>query len=130
MEAAAFPAAAPLEDGDVAMNEWSTAGGEQLSVGLWHQFTMIIPWVFAGLLLFFVLRALLRHRRYSAVGTFNEDDQRMVREAIERAEKKTVGEILPVVVERSDPHPGANWMSALCFVLIGSAFALDRKSVV
>ena len=121
MEAAAFLAAVPREDGDVTMNEWSTAGGEQLSVGLWHQIIMIIPWVFAGLLLVFVLRAILRHRRYSAVGTFNEEDQRMVREAIARAEKKTIGEILPVVVERSDPHPGANWLAALCCVLIGSA---------
>ncbi|MCD6380382.1 hypothetical protein J7M07_08070 [bacterium] len=106
------------------MNEWGTAGSEQLSVGLWHQIIIVIPWVFVGLLVIFVLRALLQHRRYSAVGTFNEDDRSMVREAIARAEKKTVGEILPVVVERSDPHPGANWMSALCFVLIGSAFTV------
>jgi putative membrane protein len=73
------------------------------------------------LLLFFVVRALVRQRRYRAVGTFSEDDRRIVREAIARAEKKTVGEILPVVVERSDPHPGANWLAALLCVLIGSA---------
>ena len=88
------------------MNDWSSAGGELVSVGLWHRVTMVTPWVFAALLLFFVLRALLRQRRYSAVGTFSEEDRRIVREAIARAEKKTVGEILPVVVERSDPHPG------------------------
>lgn len=103
------------------MNEWSTIGGEQAGAGLWQQITMITPWVFAGLLLFFILRAVVRQRRYSAVGILSEDDQRIVREAIARAEKKTVGEILPVVVERSDPHPGANWLAALFCVLIGSA---------
>ena len=89
--------------------------------GLWHTVTAIAPWIFAGLLLFFVLRALVRRRRYSAVGVLNEDDLSVVRDAITRAEKKTVGEILPVVVERSDPHPGANWLAALLCVLIGSA---------
>ena len=89
--------------------------------GLWHTVTATAPWIFAGLLCFFVLRALVRQRRYSAVGVLNEEDLRVVREAIAGAEKKTVGEILPVVVERSDPHPGANWLAALCCVLIGSA---------
>ena len=120
-EAAVFPAAAPREAGDVTMNEWGSTAGEQVSVGLWHAVTMVTPWVFAALLLFFVVRALLRQRRYSAVGTFSEEDRCIVREAIGRAEKKTVGEILPVVVERSDPHPAANWLAALLCVLIGSA---------
>ncbi len=100
----------------MTMNEWSTTGG-----GFWHYVTMTTPWIFAGLLLFLFLRAVLRQRRYRAVRVFVEDDQRIVREAIARAERKTVGEILPVVVERSDSYPGANWLSALCCVLIGSA---------
>jgi putative membrane protein len=102
------------------MNQWESAAGEQAG-GLWHTVTMITPWIFAAVLLFFVVRALVLHRRYRAVGVFSEDDRRIVREAIARAEKKTVGEILPVVVERSDPHPAANWLSALFCVLIGSA---------
>jgi putative membrane protein len=85
---------------------------------------MVLPWVFAAGLLLFVLRALVRQRRYNAVGSLCEDDRRVVREAIARAERKTVGEILPVVVERSDPHPGAHWMAALCCVLIGSALSV------
>ncbi len=121
VEAAAFPAAALREDGDITMNEWETTAGEQLSGGLWDKVLTVAPWVFAGLLVILILRALVRHRRYSAVGTLSEKDQSTVREAIARAEKKTVGEILPVVVERSDPHPGANWMAALACVLIGSA---------
>jgi len=103
------------------MNDWGSVGGEQVSGGLWYTVTSITPWIFAALLLFLVLRAVIRQRRYSAVGTFSEEDRSSVREAIARAEKKTVGEILPVVVERSDPHPGANWLAALSCVLIGSA---------
>ncbi len=122
-EEAAFQAEAPQEDGDRTMNEWITAGGEHADPGLWHHITMITPWVFAGLLLFFVLRAVLRRRRYSAVGVLDEDDKRTVHEAIARAERKTVGEIMPVVVERSDPYPGAGWLSSLFCVLIGSALA-------
>ncbi len=135
VEAAAFLAAAPREAGDVTVNEWSGAGGEQVGVGLLHIVSTVTPWIFVTLLLFFVLRALVRQRRYSAVGTLSEDDARIVREAITRAEKKTVGEILPVVVERSDPHPGANWLAALCCMLIGSALTTawlpwDRPALV
>lgn len=122
-EEAVFQAEAPQEDGDKTMSEWSTVGNEQAGAGLWHQISMITPWVFAGLLLFFALRAVLRQRRYRAMGILDEDDKRIVREAIARAERKTVGEIMPVVVERSDPYPGANWLSSLFCVLIGSALA-------
>jgi putative membrane protein len=101
------------------MNEWGTGTGE--TAGLFQTVLEVLPWVFAALLLVLIVRALVRHRRYRAVGVLDEDDRRSVREAIARAEKKTVGEILPVVVERSDPHPGANWMAALLIVLIGSA---------
>ena len=34
-----------------------------MGVGLLHNVSMVTPWVFAALLLFFVLRALLRKRR-------------------------------------------------------------------
>jgi putative membrane protein len=121
VEAVAFPAAALREAGENKMNEWGTGVGGQAGTGLWHSVTMVTPWVFAAALLFLVVRGLVRQRRYRAVGIFDEQDRLVVHEAITRAEKKTVGEILPVVVERSDPHPGANWMSALCCVLIGSA---------
>ncbi len=106
------------------MNEWTTGVSEAAGAGLWQKVLVVLPWVFAVVFLFFVIRALVLHRRYSAVGVLSEDDRREVREAIARAEKKTVGEILPVVVERSDPHPGANWMAALCCVLIGSALTV------
>ncbi|MFT5286310.1 MAG: putative membrane protein [Planctomycetota bacterium] len=66
------------------------------------------------------VRAIARHKRYRAAKSFDIVDIEAVRLAIAAAEKKTVGEILPVVVERSDPHPGAPWISALVMLLTGS----------
>lgn len=77
--------------------------------------------VLAALLSFLILRALLRRGRYRVVDAFGDEDRRQVREAIVEAERRTVGEILPVVVERSDPHPGADWLAALSCLLAGSA---------
>ena len=37
------------------------------------------------------------------------------------AERRTTAEILPVVLERSDPHPDALWRAALACALVGSA---------
>ncbi len=73
------------------------------------------------MLLFLVVRAIFRQRRYRVASSFTEDDRRAVREAVAAAERRTVGEILPVVVERSDPHPGADWLAALCCLLVGTS---------
>ena len=99
--------------------DW-TAAGEQAASDLWQIAGLVGGAVFAALLLFFVVRALLRHGRYRVVRSFTEEDGRAVHDAVAAAEKRTVGEILPVVVERSDPHPGADWLAALCFLLVGS----------
>ncbi len=99
---------------------WGAAGAQATS-GLWQIVGIVGPLIFGGLLLFFVLRAIVRQGRYRAVKTFTEDDRSAVRRAVAEAERKTVGEILPVVVERSDPHPGADWLAALCCLLIGSS---------
>jgi putative membrane protein len=97
-----------------------TAAGDQAVGWLWPTLAIVGPALCAALLLFLVLRAVVRNPRYRVVGCFGDDDRRTVREAVADAERKTVGEILPVVVERSDPHPGASWMAALLFVVVGS----------
>ena len=102
---------------------WS-AVGEQASVGVWYAVAIALPTIFLGLLVLLVARALIRQGRYRAVRVLDEDGQRLVHAAVEKAERRTVGEILPVVVERSDPHPGAEWMAALVFVLVGSSALL------
>jgi putative membrane protein len=100
------------------------AVGEQASAGVWYLVGVALPSLFVLVLLFFILRALGRQGRYRVVRAFSETDRAAVHDAVERAERRTVGEILPVVVERSDPHPGAEWMAALVFVLIGSSALL------
>lgn len=99
---------------------WGASGAQEMG-GLWHIIGIVGPLVFGGLLLVFVLRAIVRQGRYRAVKTFSENDREVVRKAVAAAERTTVGEILPVVVERSDPHPGADWLAALCCLLVGSS---------
>jgi putative membrane protein len=103
--------------------EW-TAVGEQAGTGLWYLVVIALPMLFVALLAFLVLRGLVRQGRYRAVTVLGDDDHRAVHQALAEAERKTVGEILPVVVERSDPHPGADWLAALSFVILGSSALL------
>jgi putative membrane protein len=98
-----------------------TAAGEQSAGYAWQLLGIVGPAIVAGLIVFFVVRALFRHSQYNAVKSFSEADRAAVREAILDAERKTVGELLPVIVERSDPHPGADGMAALTFAVVGSS---------
>ncbi|MAB78795.1 MAG: hypothetical protein CMJ89_05510 [Planctomycetes bacterium] len=74
-----------------------------------------------ALALVFVVIALVRRHRYRAVNVLNQVDLKRLQGAIAEAEKKTVGEILPVIVERSDAHPQAAWIAGLFSFLFGSA---------
>lgn len=67
-----------------------------------------------------VARALILGRRQRAQCTLGPEALAAVHAELVRAEQRTVGEILPVVLERSDEHPGARWLAALSFVLLGS----------
>jgi len=78
------------------------------------------PWLLAGLALVVVLRAVWRRRRYRAVDVLDEAARERVRAAIRRAESRTRGEVVPVLLERSDSHPGAPWMAGLSMLLLGS----------
>jgi putative membrane protein len=79
------------------------------------------PWALLALFVVLIGRALLRAPRYRAVNTLSEEDREVVHEALRAAERRTVGEIVPVVVERSDPHPAAHWIGALAALVVGSA---------
>jgi putative membrane protein len=88
------------------------------------------PWFWAGVagsalfalgLLVLVVRALLRRSRYSVAATFTEADRQAVGAALADAERKSTGEIVPVIVERSDRHPGAEWLAGLVVALVGTA---------
>jgi len=76
---------------------------------------------FALLFVFLVLRAALRRQRYRAVGVLSAEDLKLLQAELTAAELRTVGEIVPVVVERSDRHPAASWLAATSTLLLGSA---------
>jgi putative membrane protein len=104
---------------------WSAAGHD--GPGSWvHWLGLLGPWVLLAVLLVGLVRAVLHRRRYRALSVLDATAQERVREAIRAAERRTVGEVLPVVVERSDPHPAAEWLAALVFLLTGTAALLPH----
>jgi putative membrane protein len=74
-----------------------------------------------AILLALVAYALATAKRYRAFGVLSPADVDALHAALRTAERGTIGEIVPVVVERSDPHPDTRWLAALLFVLTGSA---------
>ena len=93
-------------------SDW-TAAGTQVSSEFWRIAGLVGAAIFAALLLFLVVRAIFRQRRYRVA--------QLHRGRPARRKRSAVGEILPVVVERSDPHPGADWLAALCCLLVGTS---------
>ena len=83
-------------------------------------------WALALIFLTLLVRAFLRRHRYRAVDVLDTDDLAAVQAALTETESKTVGEILPVVVERSDRHPAAHWIAALVTVLLTSSLLTTR----
>jgi putative membrane protein len=72
--------------------------------------------VYAGL----VAHALLTRRRERIEGALGEEDLAALHRELGVAERRTVGEILPVVVERSDHYPGASWFAGTVFMIGGT----------
>lgn len=58
---------------------------------------------------------------------FTEQEQERIAAAVEQAERRTAGEIVPFVVERSDDYDEARWRAAVLGALLAqSAFLLVR----
>ena len=70
------------------------------------------------LALVWVVRALLDFARYRALAVLGASERERVRVAIAAAEKKTSGELVVVVLERSDAHVLARVTSGACFGLV------------
>lgn len=79
------------------------------------------PLLLAALAALLVLRALARRGRYSAQDALRPEAAQAVRAAIAAAERRSRGEVVVVVLERSDDHPGACWLAALATLLLGTA---------
>jgi putative membrane protein len=90
--------------------------------------------VYAGyalglLALFWVVRALVAFPKFRALGVLGDPERERVRAAIAAAEKRTRGELVVVVLERSDAHLLARVVAGSCFgLLAGFAVALAFTS--
>jgi putative membrane protein len=78
------------------------------------------PWILAVLFVVLLVRAALHAKRYRADGVLGDEAREAVRKAIADVEARTNGEVVVVVVERSDRHPAACWLSALTALVIGT----------
>jgi len=67
-----------------------------------------------------ILRALAGGARYRALGVLGERERERVRSAIAKAEQSTSGELVVVVLERSDAHLSARLFAALNLALLVS----------
>jgi putative membrane protein len=72
----------------------------------------------ALLVLFWILRGLAGGARYRALGVLGDPERERVRAAIAAAETQTRGELVVVVLERSDAHLAARLLAGLCFALL------------
>ncbi len=79
------------------------------------------PFALAFVLAILLARAFARRRRHDIRAVMGDGAQQLVHAAITEVEKRTIGEIVPVVLGRSDRHPGADWMSGLVLLLVGTA---------
>ncbi len=102
----------------LAQGDWAAAHPQESE---WiERVAQFAPALGALVVLALVLRAVAQARRYRAVGMLADADLEVVHEALRNAERRTVGEIVPVVVERSDDHPHAGLAAALLFALGGA----------
>ena len=102
-----------------AAADWEAVGHG--TGGAWLELLGAVGASVLGLaLLGLVLRAWLSRHAFRAVDVLGPGDVRIVREEVARAERRTVGEVAVVVLERSDEHPAAAWVSALATLLLGS----------
>lgn len=106
--------------GSALLEQGWTVGGHASDDGLLARLGDVLLGLLLAGYAFLVVRAWLRRRWYRAQGVLSAQDLADVHAALAAAERKTLGEILPVVLERSDRHPGAAWLAALCCALAGS----------
>ena len=109
------PATCPL----LLQQSWKSSGHAQPGDWLTLAGEFLLP-ALGGGLVFLLTRAFLRRSWYRAESVLGPDDLGAVHAALVAAERRTVGEILLVVLDRSDRHPGARWLAALLGALLGS----------
>ncbi len=106
-----------IQDADRAgaATQWDSLGANAIDV-----YERYGPYVFAAAVLIVLALALRRARRYRLDAVLHDEAERRVHEAIVAVEKRTSGEVVPVVLGRSDAHPVGEWRSAAAFAFFGS----------
>jgi putative membrane protein len=90
-----------------------------------HLLGRISALLLLAFVLFLVVRALVRGRRYSAVRVLGAAERDALQREIAAAERRTVGEIAVVVLERSDRHPVAAWIAGTATLVAGTGLFFD-----
>jgi putative membrane protein len=105
--------------------DW-VAAGHDLSRAWYELLGTFGPWVLLAVLVAAILRALVRAGRYRIESVMSPADREPVQAALREVESRTRGEVVPVVVGRSDPHPAAGWRAAVAVLAVGSALLLPH----
>ena len=103
---------------DLTTADWEAAGHAASPAWL-HAVAVGGPIALAAVVLAFVVVAIVRLRRYSVRAILTPRAEAALVAAVAAAERRTVGEVLPVVLERSDRHDAANLRAALMLAVVG-----------
>lgn len=99
-----------------AQAQWDDFGSRAI---LW--FERVGPWVLVAGVIVLLVRALSRAHHFRTDSVLTKDAEQRVHAALVEVERHTVGEIVPVVLGRSDAHPSGEWRSGLVLLVLGSA---------
>lgn len=99
-----------------AQSQWDGLGVRAIDL-----FERAGPWILAAAVLALVVHALLRARQFRVDAVLAKEAQDRVHAELVDVERRTVGEIVPVVLGRSDAHPSGEWRSGLALLVLGSA---------
>lgn len=89
-------------------------------------FGSFFAWVLTLAVIYFLVRAVLSQNRYRAHHVLDSADVKILEKELHKAERKSVGEIVPVVLDRCDLYPQADWLAGLTFMVLGTAVMGSR----
>ncbi len=99
-----------------AQAQWDSFGATALDA-----FERAGPWILLAAVIALLVRALYRAHHFRTDSVLAPEAEKRVHAALIEVERHTIGEVVPVVLGRSDAHPSAEWRSGLVMLLIGSA---------
>lgn len=106
----------------IDVQDWKAAGHS--NGWLASPFFEFAPWIFAAFAVALLVQAFVTRRRYRAVDVLAPADQECIRAAISEVEDATSADIVPLVVERSDPQTHTLLLAAAAFASIATVMLL------